>query len=578
MKSKFHTKQKFLQFEWISKGREKMYKLKSGISLVMILMASSGLIAQFAGWPAGEFVSEVDYSGTTAINSEVFMDDNRARVTAATLHSSSPLQYDLTITPPTGVALSALNFPADKWCLLIQMEDHTSTNVGNHTRVNVVSYNSGTGVLRVEAPNGWPNFSLGTNDRVQIIRVPIYWNLDLDPEGIMTCAPYNHSDGTGGIVPFVVANNLEFNGGIISAASKGYHYGWATTPQLGQGGAGNSAPAYTGLGGGTAGGPYAGPVEEFYYLPDNGIPPFPPGAGTEPPITINDNHLHGYLCSDVLGRSEFDFNASDLINATTITIFNGNNGDVADNSFLTPGTSTAFGSLIHYNPSAPTKSFPWVTLRMGNSGNPGADGGQGGGGGGFGGTGGFNSSINFPIGGVTGWGGQSGGNVGEGGRGGGIVLVKVNTYSINVASGAKMIFADGQNGQHGRPGGNGGKGGAGGLGASGDCFGGQIVPPGGVGGFGESGIGAGGGDGGNGGDCGTIWIMRKSIGMASLSSHVSIKGGRRGGAGMGGYSTKWLTLPLANNYEHLGSTGDISVLPCNPKDWHFCPHLNRSIP
>ncbi len=553
--------------------------------LTLFMFFASNVLGQFAGWPSGSGNPEVDAS-SIAINTKVYTDDNRARVLDITLVSSSPDIYDIEIAPPKDwddvpnyIHPCSLAFSSDKWCLLIQMEDHTTsgtTTVGNHTRVTIVSYNCSTKILRVVAPYGLPTFSVTANDRIQISRVPIYWDMDLDPGGELTCRPYDHEDGTGGITALIVANELNFNGGIINSAAKGYHVGWSSsTPLIGQGGVGNAAPAKnSSANGGWPGGPHAGPIDNAY-TPGNGVP-MP--AGTDPPIDINDINKHGYLCKTGGGSAlEFSFDDLNLTANPLTNIRNGDNGEGPDDSNRDQGTNTDFNDVEIYSPSDPDRSSNWTTLRMGDAGLPGISGGDGAGAGGYGGDGGVNSLETFlpapfqaqP--GFSGFDGNPGGKAAPAARGGGIILLKAKSYIVNVST--KFLFVDGENGRTGQTGGDGGRGGNGGDGTAGGCNSGDIVPSGGVGGTGLSGVGAQGGDGGNGGNSGTIWIMKNSTGNQSLSSKVSIKGGRAGRGGIGGYSTKYLTLPLANNYyDGLSLTTVDALIACNlgSNKWTFC--------
>lgn len=513
------------------------------MSLLLICLITN---AQFIGWPnnSGAQATEEDVLTKTITTTE-YTDNDRVRVTASTQISFSPDQYELDVSAPSGMSLSSLSFPAGKWCLLIQMEDPSgSFNVGQHCRGEVVSFNSSTGKLVLEIPstNTYPALTFATNSRVQLLRVPVWRTINLESGGELTCAPYNHADGTGGIVAVVAGSILNFKGGIINASGKGYHVGGSYT--LGTGGAGqNAASAWTG---GTLGFSY-GP----YPYPHNSIV-----NGNPPPAGFNPL-LNGYMCSQNLSADAFvDMD----ISGHTIPARNG--GD-ADNTLIA-GSSTS-GTIDHYFPSNPVNSSAWSILMMGNSGDPGANGGNGAGGGGYGGTGG-NNLLGIGTAGVIGQNGGVGGNAGDASRGGGIVLLKINSFSktSNITSTRKMIFADGRNGNYGTNGGAGGDGGEGGLGADGGCNGIQIVPPGSIGGYGQSGIGAKGGTGGDGGECGAVWLMKRSTG--ALSGHVSLRGGKGGAGGAGGYSKDYLGLPLAMNWLAPG----LSALPCNLKNYYMC--------
>jgi hypothetical protein len=88
MKNKFHTQQKFLQFEWISKGREKM-KSSMYLTLAALMMVfTQGVQGQMLGWPASNTASCLTAQTKTINitaphpNNKYYLDAHRARVTA----------------------------------------------------------------------------------------------------------------------------------------------------------------------------------------------------------------------------------------------------------------------------------------------------------------------------------------------------------------------------------------------------------------------------------------------------------------------------------------------------------------
>jgi hypothetical protein len=510
---------------------------------------------QFSGWPNNSGPPQLHEDGTTetvdATNSPWYADKNRVRVTAAVQKTSSPDRYELTVSGSSLCNTGVIDLPVGKWCLLIQMADKNGTNVGKNCRVEVVTWTCGTGKLLVEVPtstgNGWPALTFDNDSRVQLIRVPVWREVNLDPKGEITCHPYDHATGTGGVLALVVGSMLNFNGGIINASAKGYHVGGTYT--LGQGGSGKLAARNWISGpGGWSYGPYP-----YALLPI-------PGGSLAPDRSMNPL-LNGYLCSNnPNANANIDFDITGQFPTN-----NAQNGGVANNLVNAP--SPTIGTIEHYDPgTTPANSSAWTIMRMGNAGDPGESGGTGAGGGGYGGTGGGN--VRFPLGGQpgsSGYNGEAGGIAGDAARGGGVVLLKIYNFSkaSTIGPNTKMIFADGENGRYGTNGGVGGEGGAGGQGADGNCDLNKIVPPGSIGGYGESGIGGGGGEGGDGGNCGTIWLMKKTT--SALSSHVSLRGGNGGAGGGGGYSTSYISLPLANNW-----ASPLASLPCNNWPYSVC--------
>ena len=363
--------------------------------MMLIYTASS---AQFYGWhnPSLLTAAHDGVTFTVASNTTEYADNNRVRVTAST-HLGGD-DYMLDVSAPSGIALTSLDFPADKWCFMIQMEDPGSPStykVGTNTRLDVVSFDPILGELyvRVPTPAGVTvtpaAFQYGVNDRVQLIRVPTYRWLYLEPRGVLTCHPYNHADGTGGVLPFVVSTNVYFNGGIINASGKGYHIGGSYT--LGQGTAGAPAnPSKTGSQG-WPGGP-------FPYASINSH-----GFGTNPPLTL-DPIDNGYLCGIPGTGSPADFDLTNMMP--------GNTGHDANNAAASANNTS--GTIETYDPTTPTTSSAWSVIRMGNAGDPGSYGATGGGGGGYGADGSLNGRLGVSGFGLQGADGLGGGDAADG--------------------------------------------------------------------------------------------------------------------------------------------------------------------
>jgi len=526
-----------------------------GILPAMLIWSMAS--AQFYGWPSPsgslDPAHDVNSSGvstlTVASNTTVYADNNRVRVTAATDLGND--EWMLTVSAPAGAtSLSLLDFPMDKWCLLIQMEDPSSTfSVGKSTRLEVISYDPILGEIHMKVPPTLVTpgqFNYAALSRVQLIRVPVYRNLYLEPRGELTCHPYNHADGTGGVLPIVVSYKVYFNGGIVNASGKGYHVGGSYT--LGQGTAGapaSASPTPAGGGSGYPPGPFPYANEQAH------------GWGSPQPVTMNPND-NGYLCSADPSASASDFDLSNQVGAQP----------GYDNNDNTTSVNLTTGPIETYDPISPTQSSAWSTIRMGDAGLPGSYGATGGGGGGFGGQGGMNNSSNSPLSGDIGMPGYGGGAAGGAARGGGIILFKLYTFTVSssLSSTQKFILSNGEHGHPGGRGGAGGDGGDGGDGADGGCNGSLIVPPGQIGGFGQSGTGGDGADGGDAGESGSIWLMKKN--PNALGSRVSLRGGFGGPGGRGGYSKAYYTLPLAENWGASGLRG----LSCNAqREYEFCP-------
>ncbi len=518
--------------------------LNSMLFLVLSSIFYLPLKAQLIGWPSASSIAEVDLPVSQTINSTAitYMDNNRARVTSQTLVTSSPLVYDLQLTNLASGASFALN----KWCAIVQM---TGTGVGANCMVKTTAFNTSTNIMRIQVLTGntWPSYDFATASRVQLVRIPVYWNLTLT-KGEISCHAFDYSTGTGGLLPLIIGGTITINGGYFNVSNNGYINDWVGgVSALGNGGTGLLAPAWTGNGGGCC----------------PGMPSSPTGPGTWSGPNICYNGINPQ---------------------PTIPTFDiGNPGEIGDGAnnpnAMNPalGTTTNTANILRYYPTTPSVSTPHSILRMGNAGDAGINSGAGAGGGGTGGYGGMNGlGVGYYINGLRdpGLNGGNGGDPAQGGRGGGTMYLKfANTTissKITAVSGYKLFFGDGQQGGNGEQGANGGNGGVGRIGQDGICANGtELATTGGWGGFGKSGRGAGGGEGGNGGKPGTIWIIKKSPGThpSSLTAYCSIKGGK--GGGRGGYSKIYYENYSARNYNPaLNSTN----YPClNGVNYTICP-------
>lgn len=521
MKSKFHTKENYPHFEWISNGRKKMQGSLYFTLAAFMLLFTQGIQGQMVGWPASSsdncLTAQTKTINITAPhpNNKYYLDAHRARVTAENPNGAN---YELDLIDYSS---SSTDFDdAEKWCLVIQM---IGGDVGVHVLVEIVSISGNT--LTVSLPNGniWPTFDYtGTNrNRVQIIKIETYWDLTLQ-SGEVTCHEFDHVKGTGGVAPLIVGGGLTINGGWFNVSGKGY----MNTADLGSGGPGATA------------------------LPLNSMPPSTNPVGVGGDLAINSPT--GNICHQFAVPPPWNVTPG----------FQGNSGDDANNP-MDPGTSTS--SHTTYHPGT-VSDYSNGLLRMGQAGDFGMNAGHGGGAGGHGGSGGnTGNNLTFGASGLFGQNGESGGNPNKGGRGGGVMYFKIAGWVtpsdiIDLGGKYKLFYADGGQALSGTHGGDGGIGGEGGDGAEGFCNA-DLDAAGGWGGFGTSGIGAGGGEGGNAGKPGTIWLIKKSGGSytpPSYGPYASLRGGKGGGGGSGGYSTIFET-----NFEPRNYPVPFNTLPCN---------------
>lgn len=98
-------------------------------------------------------------------------------------------------------------FNANDRILLIQMRTGSGTNSGNWEELIVSNYSGSTLTLTSAHTRV---YVFGAGCRVQVIRIPRYWDLDL-VSGQITCHPWD--DTTGGVLALHVGTSFSFNGG-----------------------------------------------------------------------------------------------------------------------------------------------------------------------------------------------------------------------------------------------------------------------------------------------------------------------------------------------------------------------------
>ncbi len=494
-------------------------------SLVLSAVISMNcLLSQINGWPSPSH-------GSDMINSNRTLGEVRARVTSV----SGATTKTLSISNVNG------SFASGDWVIVIQM---LGSGMGSHTLAEVTSVGSTSVDVTTNLvggyTNSWPTFSFGTNDRVQIVKVSTYWDLTIN-SGVITCPAFDFATGTGGILPVMVGNNFIMNGGYFTAHAKGFHHHFASGGGLGIGGAGS--------------------LQATSHIP------FGSCAGSH--SASIDKSVNNFMENSIGKLGELDGALTATVLSDIRTSSNGNAGGLANNS-QNPGTSKSGETFYWFTHS----SYP-NDLHLGCSGKCGSNAGKGAGGGGFGGTGGAGGSVAGTPG-VAGSSGGSGGNSSGAGVGGGIIYLKVANSSFNFSNSNKRFYASASSGQNGGNGGNGGRGGKGGLGADGQCVGGLIQTPGGVGGYGDGGIGADGGDAGTGGCGGTIWVIKKSGGThATFSPYVNNSAGAGGKGGAPGYTPSYEKAERPKNYSPL-----LGSMLCNPgpifthsSEWKVCVPL-----
>jgi hypothetical protein len=452
--------------------------------------------AQVTGYGAGTLQPNPNW--TTGVH---YMDDVRAKVTA--LSATLACSYELTLSNITGT------FQVGDIALLIQMK---GTGIGTHQNVVINTITANTlCVLPVGTTMHTYSFA-GTDDRVQLIKINEYQNFTLGG-GVVTCHPWNDSNGTGGILCMIVNGTLTINSGVFTVAAKGY-----TPEEAGVTFASGSA-------GGTPVGAWNGGSNLTTY------------AGS--PVSL-------FVCNDQLYTTTPS-------PSSPYVFVRGQDGTKAGSVGASANLNT--GKPVFYGGSQINSQ-----LVMGDPGyySNGSQGGEGGQGGGYGGSGANNNTLcgNSGIAGTIGEAGQTGGNAGKGGRGGGAMLIKASNINISTAD---IVFdASGQSGEHGQFGGNGGKGGLYGKGGAGCCVNNTVVPDAGNGGYGDVGAGGKGADGGNGGRPGFIWVVRQhsySTVATNRTDNFRVKGGKGGKGGLGGWGNFNIT-PSQQFAERNPCTGD----------------------
>lgn len=301
------------------------------------------------------------------------------------------------ITTASSVTLANLtNFPVtpNSALLLINMQT-------GHYEVGEVSAVVGTTVsfsTPMTLLNQFATFS-------QAVILPQYLNLTVPIGASITCPDWNGQ--TGGVIGFLVANNLTLSGGTINASGKGF---------LGGNGATGGTAGAGGLGG---------------YSTGNNSP---------------NGGLSGQGGSSILGIGNPGYGGAQ--GGLGLTGGLGN-----PPTFGAPGGQLPCGATV---PACNASPNPGGRLYMGDGGR-GGNGGNGKAGAGGGG------SLNPCIPGENGENGGIGGNGGNGGRGGGIVYMR----GMNVLHTGTQILVNGIQGTAGSNGTNGGQGGDGSCGGGG---------------------------------------------------------------------------------------------------------------
>lgn len=474
-------------------------------------------------------------------NSEpiVYMDDDRYTLVDDLKYIQVNLskytdEYDFEVLPVVG----ATALDVGDLILVIKMEndgtvnDYTNmTTTNGQFNIGRIINNWGNNKYRVEIPLciSHEKFLPG---KVQVIKIKEYENLEIKDGVMVTCHPYDHATGTGGVVVFVVNNTLTITDGTIDASGKGYAPGIYGSTSFGTGGDGgnfvtnpNNILFYT------KGGFDYGSNDDGNGM-DGGDEAF---QGT---LGLGDIVLDG-TCGYTIGSAYFCGAGGHYI-------------------YGEEGMSAPFGTafpITNYNDTDVNKNGP---IYMGNSGQ-GGNGGQGGGSSGYGGGGagsGQDGSAYKVAGDQGGYSaanqnGHIGATGGIGGIGGGIVLIRAADIEIPYYNSSTIyIRTDGTLGLNGddaydytNPG-TYGLPNYGGNGANGGIDGSTVYLPGVGGRAGQPGKASGGGDGGNGG---SVLIVHSSSNTVDLEeSNISAQGGDKGSGGNGGY-------PAMGSYN--GSTG-----------------------
>lgn len=481
------------------------------VLLLNIIKTYSVTIPLIPGWGNG-------HDGNVTINGIYYTDDDRYIVNGI---------YVGNVVGLNGIG-GVWNFATNDAVIIIQMEPGATGTVGRFELANVVSVSYPQ--ITVSASADLSGFDLSNGGKVQCIIVPQFSALTLVAGSFVTCQPYDHSTGTGGILTFMVSRQLTIDqDAVINASEKGYGPTIINTTRYGYGGYGGA-------------GAIACPTQS-------------PG-GTSVPLMNGTNGKSGPSCAiDGGGLTALPgLCYTGLVNLTGAF---GGDGGQPDNAG-TPGTVS--DPPFDFGFDVPASYL----LVMGASGK-GGDGGNGGGAGGTGGGGGGGAPGNNGDPGLVGTDGNQGGDGGLGGRGGGAILILAHDISVTAtATNQVLIFSNGATGGMGLSGGTDltkGAGGNGGDGGLGDC----TQPSGSGGAPGMRGNGADGGNGGDGGSAGTVWALYSvSAGTCNLTAtNITLQGGACGVGGPGG--------PYYPTPAGFGVTKIYDLIPCSYPVIYYCP-------
>ncbi|MCX6001574.1 MAG: hypothetical protein NTY79_03455, partial [Chloroflexi bacterium] len=294
---------------------------------------------------------------------------------------------------------STAGFAVGKEVLIIQM---TGTGAGTWETIYIAGVESTTNILVFAAPLKYAYYA-DANSKAQVIQVPHYTDVTINPGGVLICMPWLWDGQTGGVIFFRAKGTVTVNpGGLIEASGMGF-----------QGGSGGS----TGGGGAGGSGGYAG--GSSFHTPPNGGPGGSTGTGGgagDGGESSSSNY--GYPGGDGGLQGNAGFQQSGQSGA-------GPGG----------GTPNQGGT----NPSSADMSL----MQIGGGG--GGGGGLGGTGAGGGGGGGSNTAEAWsqPAAGQSGGSGGSAGAGGIGGNGGGMIII---TAASIVGNQSGLVLARGQGG------------------------------------------------------------------------------------------------------------------------------------
>ena len=384
---------------------------------------------------------------------------------------------------------STAGFAAGQEVLIIQM---TGTGAGTWETIYIAGVEPSLLVFSHPLKNA---YYADVSSKVQVIKVPHYTTVTINPGGILMCMPWLWDGQTGGVIFFRATGTVTVNpGGLILASGLGFNGG--------NGGSG----AYGGSGGG--GGMGGGDNSNSYPNGGDGWVSGTGGTGGYGGVNVGGAGYNGGAGAQY-----------------------GNPGSRSSGS---SGAGPGGASADRGGTNGSSASLSLMQIGGGGGGGSSGTGGYGGGGGGGGGYNTCRESKKLGGGPYNGNSGNSGGNPGSGGNGNsGGGLISIHAKSIVVQY---LIQADGGSGAAGSAGNNGGSGGSGGRGQN-WCFVSEDNPgsAGGGGGGGGGAQGGGGGNGGCGGSGGTIWLAAENIAISQTNGVMALGGlGLAGGAGGNG--------------------------------------------